>query len=127
MVKLDYVEVKFKLRQPSLFRNDWFELEDEEEQDLYKQAIDKALKYQCFPSKVIMVLGKKRLQSEPCPQTFRFIYLYISSICNMPTNVSFLKGMTEFLKGEVSVMCRKIILIHGQGPGICSQDEKRFK
>ena len=63
MVKLDYVEVKFKLRQPSLFRNDWFELEDEEEQDLYKQAIDKALKYQCFPSKVIMVLGKKRLHN----------------------------------------------------------------
>ena len=27
--------------------------------------------------------------------------------------------MTEFQEGEVSVICRKIILIHGQGPGFC--------
>ena len=43
------------------------------------------------------------------------------------TNLSFVKGMTEFLEGEVSVICRKIILIHGQGPGVCYLEVKRFK
>ena len=40
---------------------------------------------------------------------------------------SFYKGMTEFQEGEVSVICRKIILIHGQGPGFCYLQVKRFK
>ena len=39
----------------------------------------------------------------------------------------FLKAWQEFLEGEVWLICRKIILIHGQGPGICYLDEKRFK
>ena len=43
------------------------------------------------------------------------------------TKASFLKGMLEFLEGEVSVICRKIILIHGQGPGVCYLEVKRFK
>ena len=42
-------------------------------------------------------------------------------------NVSFYKGMTEFQEGEVSVICRKIILIHGQSPGFCYLQVKRFK
>ena len=43
------------------------------------------------------------------------------------SNVSLYKGMTEFQEGEVSVICRKIILIHGQGPGFCYLQVKRFK
>ena len=43
------------------------------------------------------------------------------------TNVSFLKGMTEFRVGEVFLICRKIILIHGQGPGFCYFEDNRFK
>ena len=43
------------------------------------------------------------------------------------SNSSFYKGMTEFQEGEVSVICRKIILIHGQGPGFCYLQVKRFK
>ena len=35
---------------------------------------------------------------------------------HISSKVSFVKGMKEFLEGEVSVICRKIILIHGQGP-----------
>ena len=43
------------------------------------------------------------------------------------TKLSFVKGMTEFLEGEVSVICRKIILIHGHGPGVCYLEVKCFK
>ena len=43
------------------------------------------------------------------------------------SNPSFYKGMTEFQEGEVSVICRKIILIHGQGPGFCYLQVKGFK
>ena len=46
---------------------------------------------------------------------------------DISNNVSFYKGMTEFQEGEVSVICRKIILIHGQGPGFCYLQVKRFK
>ena len=45
----------------------------------------------------------------------------------MHTKSSFFKGMTEFQEGEVSVICRKIILIHGQGPGFCYFEDNRFK
>ena len=45
----------------------------------------------------------------------------------MPANVSLLKGMTEFRVGEVFLICRKIILIHGQGPGFCYFEDNRFK
>ena len=41
--------------------------------------------------------------------------------------VSLLNGMTEFRVGEVFLICRKIILIHGQGPGFCYLQVKRFK
>ena len=45
----------------------------------------------------------------------------------LQSNSSLYKGMTEFQEGEVSVICRKIILIHGQGPGFCYLQVKRFK
>ena len=41
--------------------------------------------------------------------------------------LSFVNGMSEFLEGEVSLVCRKIILIHGQNPGFYYLDLKRFK
>ena len=41
--------------------------------------------------------------------------------------LSFIKGMSEFLEGEVYLICRKIILIHCQNPGICYLQVKRFK
>ena len=40
---------------------------------------------------------------------------------------SFVNGMSEFLEGKVSLICRKIILIHGQGPGFGYLEDKRFK
>ena len=43
------------------------------------------------------------------------------------TKSSFVGGMSEFLEGEVSLICRKINLIHGQGPGVCYLEVKRFK
>ena len=43
------------------------------------------------------------------------------------TNASFVIGMSEFRDGEVSLICRKIILIHGQGPGFGYSEDKRFK
>ena len=52
---------------------------------------------------------------------------FTSARFKLPANVSFYKGMTEFQEGEVSVICRKIILIHGQGPGFCYLQVKRFK
>ena len=45
----------------------------------------------------------------------------------MSSNASFVKGMSEFLEGEVSLICRKIILIHGQNPGVCYLEIKGFK
>ena len=41
--------------------------------------------------------------------------------------LSFVKGMSEFLEGEVSLVCRKNILIHGQNPGFYYLQDKRFK
>ena len=41
--------------------------------------------------------------------------------------LSFVNGMSEFLEGEVSLVCRKIILIHGRNPGFYYLDLKRFK
>ena len=52
-----------------------------------------------------------------CPEVWRSIN----------SNVSLLKGMTEFRVGEVFLICRKIILIHGQGPGFCYFEDNRFK
>ena len=49
------------------------------------------------------------------------------NLLTMITNVSFLKGMTEFWVGEVFLICRKIILIHGQGPGFWYFEDNRFK
>ena len=54
-----------------------------------------------------------------------WVNFYVS--IDIDSNVSFYKGMTEFQEGEVSVICRKIILIHGQGPGFCYLQVKRFK
>ena len=34
------------------------------------------------------------------------------------SKASLLKGMSEFWVGEVSLVCRKIILIHCQNPGV---------
>ena len=44
-----------------MFRNEWFEVEDEEDQELYGRAIKSAVDSKCFPSKTVMVLGKQRL------------------------------------------------------------------
>ena len=68
-----WMRTNFKWRQHYLYREDWFELEDEEDQKLYDQAIKLAADDQCFPSKTIMVLGKQRLQFEPFPQMSRSI------------------------------------------------------
>ena len=43
------------------------------------------------------------------------------------TMLSFVEGMSEFMEGEVSLVCRKIILIHGQNPGFYYLQDKRFK
>ena len=40
---------------------------------------------------------------------------------------SLLKGMSEFREGEVSLECRKNILIHSKGPGFCYLEDNRFK
>ena len=40
---------------------------------------------------------------------------------------SLLKGMSEFREGEVSLVCRKNILIHSKGPGFCYLEDNRFK
>ena len=40
---------------------------------------------------------------------------------------SLLKGMSEFREGEVSLVCRKNILIHSKGPGFCYFEDNRFK
>ena len=40
---------------------------------------------------------------------------------------SFVEGMSELLEGEVSLVSRKIILIHGQNPGFYYLEDKRFK
>ena len=46
---------------------------------------------------------------------------------NTYTKASLLKGMSEFWEGEVSLVCRKIILIHSKGPGFCYFEDNRFK
>ena len=43
------------------------------------------------------------------------------------TKESLLKGMSEFWVGEVSLVCRKNILIHSKGPGFCYFEDNRFK
>ena len=43
------------------------------------------------------------------------------------SKASLLKGMSEFWEGEVSLVCRKIILIHSKGPGFCYLEDNRFK
>ena len=43
------------------------------------------------------------------------------------TKESLLKGMSEFREGEVSLVCRKNILIHSKGPGFCYFEDNRFK
>ena len=48
-------------------------------------------------------------------------------ICTLKGMLSFVNGMSEFLEGEVSLVCRKIILIHGRNPGFYYLDLKRFK
>ena len=48
-------------------------------------------------------------------------------MCSVITMLSFVNGMSEFLEGEVSLVCRKIILIHGRNPGFYYLDLKRFK
>ena len=51
-----------------------------------------------------------------------------STIClELLIKASFVEGMSEFLEGEVSLICRKIILIHGQNPGVCYLEIKGFK
>ena len=57
--------------------------------------------------------GFQRKKISSCMET-----LLLPLAC-MHIKASFLKGMSEFWEGEVSVICRKIILIHGQGPGFC--------
>ena len=48
-------------------------------------------------------------------------------IMSMNNKASLLKGMSEFREGEVSLVCRKIILIHSKGPGFCYLEDNRFK
>ena len=42
----------------------------------------------------------------------------LSAYNAISTKASLLKGMSEFWEGEVSLVCRKIILIHCQNPGV---------
>ena len=53
--------------------------------------------------------------------------LYCTGQLTMSVMLSFVNGMSEFLEGEVSLVCRKIILIHGRNPGFYYLDLKRFK
>ena len=41
--------------------------------------------------------------------------------------LSFLEAQTEFQESEVSLMDRKISLIHGQGAGVPYLEDHRFK
>ena len=57
-------------------------------------------------------------------------YLFISFnelLSYIVIKASLLKGMSEFREGEVSLVCRKIILIHSKGPGFCYLEDNRFK
>ena len=74
------MKTNFKWRQYSLFRNEWFEVEDEEDQETYNTAIQTAVDDLCFPSKVVMVLGKQRLQFESCPLISRFFLDPVGSL-----------------------------------------------
>ena len=56
-----------------------------------------------------------------------YVSMDMISFYTVCINPSFVKGMSEFLEGKVSLVCRKIILIHGQGLGFCYLEDKRFK
>ena len=46
------------------------------------------------------------------------VYDTVQGAATMCIKASLLKGMSEFWEGEVSLVCRKIILIHCQNPGV---------
>ena len=54
-----------------------------------------------------------------CPVELESNLREVWSFTIIENKASFVKGMSEFLEGEVSLVCRKIILIHGQNPGFC--------
>ena len=55
------------------------------------------------------------------------VQLIMISALQLTAMLSFVNGMSEFLEGEVSLVCRKIILIHGQNPGFYYLQVNRFK
>ena len=57
----------------------------------------------------------------------RPVLLSAPTIKKVYNKASLLKGMSEFREGEVSLVCRKNILIHSKGPGFCYFEDNRFK